>query len=154
MVEVLTRGGAREKARADSVVEAYEQANPTDRGVQLAAAEHWSSTGHLDRAIATYERLLARDGADQLVRFLVARGLVIQKREPRRAIELLQQVVAGPRPPDDQPTYFLGAPWWRLGQAYVQLGLPDSARTAFQQALRVNPQFAQAQRSLDSLRRR
>ena len=154
MVEVLDRGGAREKARADSIVDAYEHARPNDRGVQLTAAGHWSSTGRYDRAIAIDERLLARDGSDQLARFGIARNLVLQRREPRRALELLQQVVLAPRPPDGQPTYILGAPWWRLGQAYVQLGLPDSARAAFQQALRVNPQFAQAQRSLDSLSRR
>ena len=46
------------------------------------------------------------------------------------------------------------APWWRLGQTWVQLGQPDSARTAYQHALEVNARFEQARRSLDSLSRR
>jgi tetratricopeptide (TPR) repeat protein len=79
---------------------------------------------------------------------------VVLERDPHRAIELFRAVIAAPRPAEGQPTYLIGAPWWRMGQAWVQLGQVDSARSAYQQALRVNPQLAQAQRSLDSLNRR
>lgn len=154
MVNVLLRGGAREKARADSVVDAFARRHPGDRVVQIRVANHYARTGRPERALAISEQLLATEPGDVLARFGVARNLVELKRDPRRALELLRAVTAAPRPPDNQPTYSAGAPWWRIGQAFVQLGLVDSARAAFEQALRVNPQFAQARRSLDSLSHR
>ena len=155
MVDVLLRGGAHDKARADSVADAFERAHPSDRRAQLAVAQLWYTTGHADRSEAVDERLLEQDATDQVARFGVARALVAQRREPRRAIELLAQVIAAPRPTGTGvPTYIEGAPWWRMGQAFEQLGQLDSARAAFEQALRVNPQLVPARRSLDSLTRR
>lgn len=150
LTRVLMRGGSREKARTDSVVDAYARRHPTDRTAQLRVANFYATSNRPERALAINERLLAADASDVVARFGVARGLVVLKRDPRRAIELLRAVTAVPRPPENQPNYLPGAPWWRMGQAYAQLGVVDSARAAFEQALRVNPQLAQARRSLDS----
>jgi tetratricopeptide (TPR) repeat protein len=49
------------------------------------------------------------------------------------------------------PSFAPGAPWYRLGQSYEQLGMPDSARRCFERALQVNPQLVPARLSLDSL---
>jgi hypothetical protein len=101
-----------------------------------------------------HERLLAHDSTDVVARFGVARNLVVLKREPRRALSLLKAVAAVPRPPDQPgPTYSAVGLWYRMGQAWVQLGIPDSARIALTKALEVQPGFRGAQLSLDSLNR-
>ena len=40
---------------------------------------------------------------------------------------------------------------YELGEVYMGLGQTDAARTAFEQAVRINPNFSRAQRRLDGL---
>ncbi len=148
---VLRTGSAAEKARADSLVEVVMAAHPNDRVIQYRASTMFSQTNRPERALAIYQRMLARDSTDGMARFGVARNLVVLGRDPRVAQRHLRYVIGLPLPPEGQPRWIPEAAWWRLGQAYVQLGVPDSARAAFGQALRMNAQFRQAQASLDSL---
>jgi cytochrome c-type biogenesis protein CcmH/NrfG len=88
-----------------------------------------------------------------VARYGVARNLVMLRRDPARAQGILRWVIANnPRTGDERVEP--AAPWWRLGQTWVQLGQPDSARAAYQRSLEVNPGFQQVRRSLDSLSRR
>ena len=153
---VLVRGNDRQKARADSVVDALGRSAAGDRETQLQVANYWTGRGNIGRALPIYERLVARDTTDVMARFGVGRALVMLQREPLRAQGHLWFAARAPSRPADEPgqTPNVGAPWWRLGQSYVQLGMPDSARICFEQALRVNPQLQQARLSLDSLARR
>ena len=154
MADVLRRGNAREQARADSIVDAYGRARGADRAVQLGVAGYYASTQRVERALAIDEQLLARDPRDVVARFGVGRNLVVLQREPRRAIDLLRAVTAAPPPAAGQPSFLPAAPWWRIGQAFLQLGMPDSARAYYLRALAISPVFPQAQASLDSLARR
>jgi len=151
-------GNAASKARSDSVVAAVADGHPDDQLVQLRAAEWWARTLRPERALAVYERLAARQPTDGVARFFLGRQLVVMKREPRRAQEHLRFAAEADVPAPDtagkRPTFTPGAPWWRLGQSYEQLGMADSARLCFEQALRVNPQLDVAKQSLDSLSRR
>lgn len=151
MVDVLGRGNRREKARGDSIIDAWARSHEADRLEQLRVAAHYAQSERPERALAIHERLLARDHADAVAQFGVARNLVVLKRDPRRALGLLGPLSVA-TPPPGSPSYAQYAVWWRMGQAYVQLGKPDSAVAAFQQSLRVSPSFRQAQLSLDSLR--
>jgi tetratricopeptide (TPR) repeat protein len=135
-------------------VDDYGRAHATDRVVQLRVAGYYAGTQRLDRALAIDEQLLARDPGDVVARFGVGRNLVVLRREPRRAIELLRAVAAAPPPAAGQPGFLPAAPWWRIGQAFLQLGMPDSARAYYLRALAISPVFPQAQASLDSLARR
>ena len=154
MADVLRRGNARDQARADSLVDAYGRTRGADRAVQLSVAGYYASTQRAERALAIDEQLLARDPRDVVARFGVGRNLVVLQREPRRAIEVLRIVAATAPPAAGQPTFLPAAPWWRMGQAFVQLGLPDSARACYLRALAISPVFPPAQASLDSLARR
>ncbi len=40
---------------------------------------------------------------------------------------------------------------YELGEVYMRLGQADAAQAAFEQAVRINPNFSRAQRQLDSL---
>ncbi len=152
MVGALLRGNAREKARADSVMDAYGRAHPGDRLAMVRVAGFFGGSERPERALPLYESALAHDSTDVVARFGVARNLVVLKRDPGRALGYLHYVAARPRPTGDNvPSYSAVGLWWRMGQAFVQLGMPDSARIAYTHALQVQPGFAGAQRSLDSL---
>ncbi len=156
MADVLFRGNDRSKARADSLIEAFGRAHAADRVNQLRVAAYLILHRREDRALSVYERLVARDTSDVLARFGVGRTLVMLKRDPRTAQPHLWFAAraTAPAPGSNQPTFTVGAPWWRLGQSYVQLGMPDSARICFERALQLNPQLRPARLSLDSLARR
>ena len=150
---LLREGNAASKARADSAVEAVGRAHPAERSVQLSVANWWSGTGRGERALALWEALVSRDPKDAVARFFVGRQLVLLKRELPRAQEHLRFAAAATVPAlsSGVQTFVPGAPWYRLGQSYVQLGMSDSARICFERALRVNPQLQGARLALDSL---
>jgi len=150
---LLWSGDAAAKARADSLAEGALGRHPTDRLVQLRAGAWWASTNRPERALAVYEGMVARDPQDPIARFFVGRQLVLLRRNLRRAQEHLRFAAAAPAPPAGAQSFTPGAPWYRLGQSYVQLGMSDSARICFEQALKINPQLQPARLSLDSLSR-
>jgi len=150
---LLWSGDAAAKARADSLAEGALARHPAERLVQLRVAAWWASTGRPERALALYEGMAARDPQDAVVRFFLGRQLVLMKRDLRRAQEQLRFAAAAPAPPPGTQSFTPGAPWYRLGQSYLQLGMPDSARICFEQALRINPQLQPARLALDSLSR-
>ena len=156
----LARGDPRQKARADSLMEYLARAGLEDRGTLISVAQYWTTTDRPERALAIDERLAARDTMDYVARFGIGRNLVVLRRELAVAQAHLRFAMrAPPNPPGGlsllpgTPSIVPGAPWWRLGQSFVQLNLPDSARFYFEEALRVNPRLSQARRSLDSLQR-
>jgi tetratricopeptide (TPR) repeat protein len=150
---LLWSGNADAKARADSLVEGVVGRHPADELVQLRAAGWWAGTGRPGRALAVYEGMAARDPKDPVAHFFVGRQLVLLRRDLRRAQEQLRLAAAAPEPPPGSPRFVPGAPWYRLGQTYEQLAMPDSARMCFEEALRINPQLTPARLALDSLSR-
>jgi tetratricopeptide (TPR) repeat protein len=147
---ILWQGSDADKARADSLVEAFVRSAGSDRAGQVRVAGFWAQTDRAERALAVGERMIARDSTDAVACYLVARNLVALRRDPRRALRYLRYALAH-QPPPGGPNFLPISAWWRLGQAYVQLSRPDSARAAFLQALRILPTFQQARLSLDSL---
>jgi tetratricopeptide (TPR) repeat protein len=145
-------GNAASRARSDSMIDALAAAHPQDRLIQLRSAQWYTETRRDEKALPLYEGLAARDPQDVVARFFVGRELVVLKRELRRAQEQLRFAAAA-TPPAGRgvPSFAPGAPWYRLGQAYEQLGMSDSARICFERALQVNPQLVPARLSLDSL---
>jgi tetratricopeptide (TPR) repeat protein len=146
-------GNSAAKERADSAVEAVGARHTDDARAQLRVAGWWEQTRRPERALAVFEAMAARNPNDGVARFFVGRGLVLLKRDPRRAQRHLFFAAAATVPPlgSGAPTFAPGAPWYRLGQTYVQLGMSDSARLCFRRALEINPQLMPARFALDSL---
>ncbi|HVO33926.1 MAG TPA: tetratricopeptide repeat protein [Gemmatimonadales bacterium] len=146
-------GNAAAKERADSIVDALGKARAGERQTQLRVAGWWDGTRRPERALAVYQAMAVRDPNDAVAHFYVGRELVLLKRNPREAQDHLRFAAAAtvPAPGSNAPTFVPGAPWYRLGQTYVQLGMSDSARLCFRRALEVNPQLDAARASLDSL---
>ena len=147
-------GNAASKARADTAIDALGRSRQADRVAQFRVAQWWEQTQRPERALTVYEGMAARDPKDAVARFFVGRSLVLMKRDLRRAQENLRVAAAAtlPAPGTTALTFAAGAPWYRLGQTYVQLGMNDSARICFRRAVEINPQLDAARVSLDSLK--
>lgn len=151
--ELWWAGNAASKARADSAMDAVGRSHRADRVAQFRVAQWFEQTQRLERALAVYEGMIARDPRDAVARFFVGRSLVLMKRNPREAQVHLRFAAAAklPAPGTTELTFAPGAPWYRLGQTYEQLGMSDSARICFRRAFEINPQLDAARVSLDSL---
>ena len=147
-------GNAASKGRADSAIDAVGRSHESDRAVQFRVAQWWEQTQRLERALTVYEGMAARDPQDAVARFFVGRSLVLMKRDPRRAQQNLRFAAAATLPAAGTSvlTFAPGAPWYRLGQTYEQLGMNDSARICFRRAFEINPRLDAARVSLDSLK--
>jgi len=156
MAGMLSRGTAARRLQADSLMDTVARAHPTDFAVTFRVADYWTKTRRPDRALAAYRRLVEADPDNVLGQYFLGRQMVEMKVDPREAQQhlLLTTAVVPPLAAGPIPTFTLGAPWWRLGQTYEQLGMPDSARWCFEGALSLNPQLGEAKEALDSLDRR
>ena len=156
MAGMLSRGTAARRLQADSLMDTVARAHATDFAVTFRVADYWTKTRRPDRALAAYRRLVEADPDNVLGQYFLGRQMVEMKVDPREAQQhlLLTTAVVPPLAAGPIPTFTLGAPWWRLGQTYEQLGMPDSARWCFEGALSLNPQLTEAKEALDSLDRR
>lgn len=157
MAGILLRGNPASRAKADSLMDALWQAHPGDIDVVFRVADYYELGRRPDRVLAAFRRLVELDPDNVIGQYFLGRQMVEMKLDPREAqLHLLLAAMdyTPPRPTRDGRNFGKGAPWWRLGQTYVQLGIPDSARAFFEEALDINPQLSEAKRSLDSLNRR
>ncbi len=150
LASVHLRGGRDGRSRADSLVRRFAEVRP-ERPVLLRAGFYWLITGRPEPALPILERAVAADPADPVARYFLGRALLELRRDPGQAQRHLRYATQNTAPADSFVTYSDYGAWWRLGQAFVQLGHVDSARAAFEESLRRRPGFAAARRSLDSL---
>ncbi len=153
MVELLWRSREPgDEQRADSLIDAF-AANPSGgREGLIRLGMFFSRTHKAERALPIAERLVAEDSTDALGRWLLGGTLVTLKRDPRAAVRHLRWAVDHPPPiTTDGRQFWPPAVWWYLGQAYAQEGHTDSARTCYEEALRLEPRFRPARAAMDSL---
>ena len=153
LVELLWRSGRPgDRERADTLVEAFARSGAGGREGQVRLAMFFARAGKVDRALPIGERLVSTDSSDALGQWVLGATLVSLHRDPRQAARRLRWALDHPPPvTTDGRQYWPPAVWWYLGQAYAQLGQADSARIAYQQALRLEPRFRPAKAAMDSL---
>jgi tetratricopeptide (TPR) repeat protein len=162
LADVLRRGHARDRARADSLVAELVETFPADRVALGGAGNYYAVTGRPALGVPLYARLVARDSSDGPARYGLARLLVREGREPRRAqvqvrwvLAHLRSIVVAAASPGAPGRRFWFSPagaWVMLGETYRQLAMSDSARLCFTRALALVPRYRPALRALDSLR--
>jgi tetratricopeptide (TPR) repeat protein len=156
LVEVYRRrGGAGDRERADSLIEAFAASPSGGREGRIRLVSFFAYTRRADRALPVAETLVAEDSTDAVGRYVLGSTLVALGRDPEAAARHLRWAIGHPPPiTTDGRQFWPPGVWWRLGQAYAQLDQPDSARAAWQEALRLQPGFRPVRAALDSLARR
>jgi tetratricopeptide (TPR) repeat protein len=155
LVELDLRGGTpADRARADSLIESFAAEPSGGREGQIRLASFFGYTRRAERALPIAERLVAENPADAVGRYVLGGVLVTLRRDARDAVRHLRFALEHPPAiTTDGRQYWPPGVWWRLGQAYAQLNEPDSARAAWQEALRLQPGFRPVKAALDSLGR-
>ena len=153
LVELLWRSRLpADRIRADSLIEAFARSGSGGREGQVRLAMFFARTGKPERALPVAARLVAADSTDALGSWVLGATLVTLHRDPAQAARRLRWALDHPPPvTTDGREYWPPALWWYLGQAYAQLGKADSARTCYDEALRLSPKFRPAKAAMDSL---
>jgi tetratricopeptide (TPR) repeat protein len=108
-----------------------------------------ADAGRVADAFATIARWQARGTNSMYVLFATGRTAAVSGQQLDRGAQALQQYLRGRRAPIDPP--FANANM-RLGQIYERQGKKVEARTAYAEALRLNPNLADAKTALDRLK--
>ncbi len=140
--------GTRDRAVAELVAVADE--DPRD-AVDLTAAG--ILLGRLERpaeALTLFEQARRADPAYLPAAYQLGRALLLARGDLARAEGAFREYLAGEPPP--------GAPrpaaaHWRLGQVHEAQGRPAQARREYEEALRLDPDQAEARRALSGLGR-
>jgi len=153
LVELLWRSPvSADRARGDSLVEAFAAHPSGGREGQVRLAMFLSRTGKAERALPVARQLVADDSTDAVARWLLGATLVTLRQDPATAAGDLRWALDHPPPvTTDGREFWPPAVWWYLGQAYAQLGRVDSARSSYREALRLEPRFRPAKAAMDSL---
>jgi tetratricopeptide (TPR) repeat protein len=153
LVELLWRSGRPgDRARADSLIEAFARSGKGGREGQIRLAMFYVRAGTAERALTIAAPLVASDSTDALGQWVLGATLVTLRRDPRQATRRLRWALDHPPPvTTDGRQYWPPALWWYLGQAYAQLGQADSARICYHQTLALEPKFRPAKAAMDSL---
>ena len=162
LADILHRGNAGERSRADELIRRLVLEYPADRIAQGGAGNYYAITGRPELGVPLYQGLVERDSSDGDARYGLARLLVMEGHQPRRAqVELLYVLrhsadlvaqAATPGAPGRRFWFSPAGAWLLLGRTYRQLGMSDSARVCYRRALLLDPENRPARAALDSLR--
>lgn len=125
---------------------------PDDHDNRLLLAMTLQDAKRFRQADAELEPLLAVEGGTTALSaaYQLARSRVLGSYDQQRAVALLTDYLQR-RPETSRGLPSRAAAYWRLGQAYQQLGEIARAREAFQQALALEPDNEEAAKALKSL---
>ena len=162
LADILHRGSARARARADSLIARLVLEYPADLVAQGGAGNYYATTGRPALGVLLYQGLVDRDSTDGAARYGLARVLVMARSQPRRAQAQLRYVLAhaaavvaqAATPGAPGRRFWFSPPdaWVLLAHTYEQLGLGDSARVCFDHALAMDPEYTPARAGRDSLK--
>ncbi len=136
-------------ALADSLFSKVLDYTEDPLSVKLSLAEMYGGEMEkYDEAYNLYKEVYQEDPFYRETLYHMGRILIQDSSDPRRAIKHLQLYMAEV-PTDEEPPTFLA--FYRMGQAYEQLGIADSARICYREALKLNPQFKPASDAWNAL---
>jgi tetratricopeptide (TPR) repeat protein len=124
---------------------------PDARSLHLALANLYAQEKRFDAADSEFRAARRGERDDVYYRSLYsqARMRVVNKFEPARAIELLDEFIAGEPEGDRVPS--VAHACWRKGNALEQLGRIQNAREAYEESLRREPGLKLALRAIEDL---
>ena len=141
----------KETERAIALLEAGIEEYPEERSFHVALADIYAEEDRFDAADAEYEAARRGEKGTAYYRSLYAqaRMRIQNELEPERAIELLDEFIAGDPEGDNMPS--VAHACWRKGNALEQLERTEDARTAYQESLQRKPGLKVAEKALAGL---
>lgn len=137
-------------AEAERAYRAVLAAAPDSAAAQLGLGAALGGQKRWDEALAVYEAAVARHPRDQGLRYQLGRAAAISGQRLEQGERALRAYLAEPVPAGS-PSH--AAAQWRLGLILQARGDLEGARRAFQAALVLEPQHAEAQTALRTLGR-
>ena len=141
----------KETERAITLLLAGIDEYPAEYSFHLALAGIYAEEKRFDAADAEYEAARRGERGEVYYRSLYgeARMRIKNKFEPGRAVELLDEFIAGE--PDGYNVQSVAHACWRKGNAFEQLGRIQDAREAYEDSLRREPGLKLAEKALEGL---
>lgn len=135
-------------AEAAAAYAAAHAARPTHAGYRMSAGIAHQEAGQWEQAHALFEAWVAEDAAAASAWYQLGRIAALSGKYPERGIAALKKYLTLPRAPGQPEAKHA---WYRLGQVQARSGDPAAARASWQQALRLDPKFAEAKAELAKL---
>ncbi len=147
----MCRHRNKETDRAIALLEAGIVERPEEPSLHAALADILAEEKRFEAADAAYEAARRGDKGATYYRALYgqARMRILNKFEPARAVELLDEYIADE--PDFDTMQTVAHACWRKGNALAQLGRTEDARAAYEESLRRDPDLELAKKSLAEL---
>ena len=147
-----TRGmiAAHEKkpAEAAAAYAAAATARPDNRNYRMVAGIAFQDAGQWDRAFEWFEAWTRQDPAASGAWYQIGRCAALSGQRLGQGMAALKKYLDLPQAPDQpEPKHAL----YRLGQVQLRAGDPAAARASWQQALGLDPEFAEAKAELARL---
>lgn len=141
-----------DKKVAEAEAEYVEAINssPDSSGIWYSIAQHYQDRQLWVEAFALYDRMLRQFPSEQMVHFWIGRTAAISGEQLDRGETELKGWLAAP-PKDVAPVTLAGA-HQRLGMIYEEQGKKDQARAEYNTALAIDPNSANAKKSLAALK--
>ena len=136
---------AGDRAGAQRAIESVAAQYPDSTAPMLALGALQQRAKQWDAALATYQRLLARDPDAREAHYQIGRVASESGRALPAGAAALEKFVATPAAEEDAP---LASAWQRLAAIREKEGDPTRARSAYQQALRLDPGLDDAKAGL------
>ena len=148
MANVYSRSKRNPQALAE--LKTAEKEYPDSIGPMLRVGYYHVNMKEFDEAFAQFDRILEKYPKDPVTTFQIGRTAALSGQQLERGEAALKSYLAGPTPAPNQPQF--ASAHFRLGNIYEKRGATSSARAAYSEALRLNPQLKDAKDALDRLR--
>ncbi len=159
MLEIDSAHGLRAQAEVAKATEQYALAETLftktmkytedSLDVLLSLAEMYGGEmGRYAEAYDLYRQVYQTDPFLRESLYHMGRVLIQDSTDARQAVKHLQLYLSEV-PLEGEPPTFVA--YYRLGQAYEQLGKPDSARICYRESLNINPNFRPASQAWNAL---
>lgn len=142
----------RVEGKPEEAIAAYRQAykaRPEDGRVGLGLAIYLQELQRFDEAFAHLRQVVERTPGLLGAWYQIGRTAVLASANHAEGEAAFRRFLAGTPGANDPP---LAAAHWRLGMLYEQMGRKADARTAYQEALRLDPKNAEAGAALKKLK--
>lgn len=138
--------------RAEKAFRAAAAEFPDSLNAVTSLANFLANNGRGDEAFAPLDRYLAKKPDDRIAMFWIGRTAGVTGKQLDRGEQMLRAVlVSQPSTPADGPRVATEAIHLRLGDIAAKRGDKAKARAEYEAALRLNPNFEQAKRTLKAL---